>query len=402
MPDEEIEEEVESCSNCGEESCECVECPAPRCRIRVHSEDQCPNCERCDDCCICTRCPECGSREDICSNCDYCSDHDDCSYCEGCDSRTSNRLCDGCDNCSDCCDCSEIFKFSGMLRFWEASKKQFKVNPNKRYISLEVEVSSGDSRDMHSILRKWGDSLIDDGSLPDEGWELNLNPSSGDVFLEHIKEIADELKSAGATIDSSCGLHCHVDARDYGWFDLFKLCQLYCKIEEGLYEIVSPSRRDNRYCGEAAETFCFSSWKTFQADLIEMLYSWRPQRNKRKCGTSYKEGWKGKKTRNNITFSERCEKYADARYLALNLHSFFYRGTIEFRHHNGTIDYTKMTNWGMICATIIGKGTQMKLDEIKLLPPGFEGLVKLLRPELAEWAISRRELFNKDVNSRQN
>ena len=264
------------------------------------------------------------------------------------------------------------------------------------FIALEVEVARGDSGDMRHTLRQWGDSLVEDGSLPAEGWELNLNPSNGDQFLTHTREIASALSEANAGTNTSCGMHCHVDARDFGWFDLFKLCRLYGKVEDGLFSLCSRSRQSNHYCMKCAETYSFEDYKTFKRDLIRKLYGWTPSKSK-PC-TCYGKTHRGAHKNGNYRgFQERDEKYNGARYHALNLHSFFYRQTVEFRHHHGTVDAKKMQGWGMVCASVMDSASRMTLAEIDALPSGsFDALLTILSPSLREWAASRAaELNNK-------
>ena len=63
---------------------------------------------------------------------------------------------------------------------------------------------------------------------------------------------------------------------------------------------------------------------------------------------------------------ERQEKYSEARYNALNIHSWFYRGTVECRMFEGTIDPQMITLWGMMLANILDhtiKTTDEFVDE---------------------------------------
>ena len=53
------------------------------------------------------------------------------------------------------------------------------------------------------------------------------------------------------------------------------------------------------------------------------------------------------------------DKYNEARYCGLNLHSRYYHGSIEFRLHSGTINKKKIVNWISICNIIIEKGIEI-------------------------------------------
>ncbi len=379
------------CQNCDtcESCCECRHCQ--RCGESV--ESVCSLCDRCPDCCHCDHCEHCGDATDNqCSNCNNCSDCCECYYCEGCgDRHYSDNFCGDCDHCNDCCTCGSgsPCTYSGKLKFHTAKLGEFKLNPSKRHISLEIEVSDGDSEEMHSTLRDWSDSLVEDGSLPDSGWELNLNPSSGDRFIEHTNEIAQALREVHASVNGSCGMHCHVDARDFGWFDLFKLCKLYSKVEDGMFRLVARSRRNNHYSEACGDFYNFHSFKTFKMDLIRKLYGWTPGKQK-PCTTYGKTHKCAHKNGGYRAFSERGDKYHHSRYHALNLHSFFYRQTVEFRHHHGTTAAKKMQGWGMVCASVMDAASRMTLNEIENLQgDSFDVLTSVLSPNLKEWAIAR-------------
>jgi len=56
------------------------------------------------------------------------------------------------------------------------------------------------------------------------------------------------------------------------------------------------------------------------------------------------------------------EKYNDARYCGLNLHSRYFHGSLEFRLHSGTLSKTKIVNWIRILNAIIEKGIEIEKD----------------------------------------
>ncbi len=375
----------------------------------VPTEEICPNCDRCEDCCPCIVCSSCSDRtQNYCEECNHCNDCCDCNHCNDC-GRTQNSVCSGCDRCDGCgCECDEESNgdslIDGRLKFHAARKDQYKLNPSKRFISLEVEVSEGDGQSVHDTCMKYSDAIVEDGSLPDSGWELNMNPSQGDVFVEHCNDIAKGLKIGEACVDSSCGMHCHVDARDYGWFDLFKLIKLYSIVENGMFSIVSPSRKQGQYSKPCRDLFSScSNFKTFKVDLMSALYDYSvPVKGKRKSQdgnshiyfTNYNSGKAHKNSHGSPkVLAARSEKYNGARYSALNIHSYFYRGTIEFRHHQGTTQASKMIHWGRICAAVIDSATKMSLKEIANLNEltSFDALLSILSDDLKTWAMPRKK-----------
>ena len=55
----------------------------------------------------------------------------------------------------------------------------------------------------------------------------------------------------------------------------------------------------------------------------------------------------------------------DKRYCWANLHSIFYRGTLEIRSHSGTIDSSKIINWIIIHQRVLEVLKEKSLDEIR-------------------------------------
>jgi hypothetical protein len=97
-----------------------------------------------------------------------------------------------------------------------------------------------------------------------------------------------------------------------------------------------PSRQESRWCQNFGDTMSYEQLRDVysEEDLVEYYY----------------EG---------MGSSPSTEKYNDARYCALNLHSRYYHGTLEFRLHSGTINRTKIVNWILILNSIIDKGIEL-------------------------------------------
>ena len=55
----------------------------------------------------------------------------------------------------------------------------------------------------------------------------------------------------------------------------------------------------------------------------------------------------------------------DNRYVKLNLQSFWKHGTIEFRHHSGTTDVAKITNWLTLCMAMVIAGDEKRVVKVK-------------------------------------
>lgn len=395
-----------TCDNC-HSCCGCLICSYCAERVAADEDSFCSLCDRCEDCCDrrgdCYTCSGCARRRSHdsysqCESCNYCSNCCECFHCANC-GDTCESDCGECSCCRDCCNCSRSSRDSvltkGKLTFHTATKLQHKVNVSKRHISLELEIAADNGEGAEHVLpiaERWLDAIVEDGSLPETGYEINTNPTSGDLFIKHVTALCDGLKDSEATVTRACGMHCHVSAAGYSYFDLFKLCRLYGSVESALFSLVASSRRSNHYTERCAERYTFERYTTFKKDLLRALYGDQCL----EIQSSYYSDLKKPRTklhRGKQRLEDSANKYTSARYCALNLHSFFYRGTIEFRHHQGTTNAYKATRWGMLCAAIIDAASRLSISQIDALPTdSFERLLAILpSEELRSYAKLRRD-----------
>jgi hypothetical protein len=93
--------------------------------------------------------------------------------------------------------------------------------------------------------------------------------------------------------------------------------------------MVSPSRADNSYCHKLSKTISLDT--LFKYDNLNDFLTWF-------------YNYRIKDIDNDIP----RDKYHNKRYDWVNIHSIFYRNTIEIRLHNGTLNSKKIIYWHMI------------------------------------------------------
>jgi len=231
-------------------------------------------------------------------------------------------------------------------------------------------------------------AVVRDGSV-DNGFEINTSPASGDDFIKQLTELGDALANQGAGVNASCGLHCHVDARDYNFYDVKKLALLWRMVEPALYRLCHPSRKTSSYCKPCGAQFVNALEngkipKDVKKSFFKGIYGQEPGRELNRKAVS--EG----------------SKYNNARYAALNLHSWLYRGTVENRMHHGTVNTEKMIRWGLLNAYLLdyaSTNTESHIRSLHTFTPSREPTAKqamkvLLRtlegsPELHDWWRAR-------------
>jgi hypothetical protein len=241
----------------------------------------------------------------------------------------------------------------------------FKRNKSRRFASTEIEVDTfipGGFKPLNQTISTWQACVVRDGSVG--GFEINTSPACGDALPDQIYEICEGLEQVRAGVQENCGLHVHVDCRDFGYQEIRKLIKLYVEFEETLFAAVHRSRYDNRYSRHCAQQY-----------LERMVLGLKPEKQvikraiiEQTYGRGSADGRPGVVP---IFHQTRREHYGGGagspRYNALNIHSFFMRGTIESRLHHGSVLPGEIYQWAKMWVEImdaVGKLSDHQVDDI--------------------------------------
>lgn len=276
-----------------------------------------------------------------------------------------------------------------------------RVNTLPRPIGLEVELAEWGSlpaeRDRTYTDREVGltYTVVRDGSVHPSELEMNLQPWAGDRFLSQVLKLAEMLHNAAATVNETCGLHVHVDGRDFSYWDARKLVRLYARLETAIYtHFVAPSRRRNQHCRRLYDTFWTNEegdretfrhrvwiervWgATSTWEIKDLMWQWIYQ-----CHAGHQPGLHGKEQHQARARWEATTTLAQARrqqrvvghyghylaqprYLGLNVHSWMHRGTWEWRMKEGTLDPDQLVFWPLLCGWMVHLSTAMRDSEIE-------------------------------------
>ncbi len=147
--------------------------------------------------------------------------------------------------------------------------------------------------------------------------------------LPKLQEVVRQVRHAGAKVNDSCGIHVHVDAANHNRQSLKNLLSIMFSKEDILYKALQVNeRRAQQWCQRVREPMLrearrLSSEETQNLTALERIwYEGRPESH---------------------------EHYNWTRYYALNLHSVFYRGTVEFRLFNSTLHAGKVAAYVNLC-----------------------------------------------------
>lgn len=237
----------------------------------------------------------------------------------------------------------------------------------KRYCGIEIEVLGINENSVDSLIKwrnKWSASIVADGSIDSSyGFEIRTSPAKGSKLIKQIKEVCDILKEGKTKVDSSCGLHVHVDARDFheeNSIEFQKLIYTWAKIEPDMWKLVSKGRRNNDYCYP-----WFNGDDYFENDDCD---------GEENCKCFYCTGiskrvkavtyFKNSKDPNDVYNKLGDNDFFYERYKSLNLSAFRRHKTVENRMMQGSINAAKILKWAAINSKIVDFCKKVPMSEL--------------------------------------
>ena len=202
--------------------------------------------------------------------------------------------------------------------------------------------------------RKW--KVMSDGSLDcqrkegrrkvsaDRNYSVELvSPICQYKDIETVQELIRKLREAGAFVNSSCGIHIHINAAPFDAPHLRNLVNIMAAKEDMIYKALKVSRgRENSYCQKIDPAFLERINRQKPTTLDQLKRIWY-------------NGSDGSR-----------EHYHDSRYHCLNLHSVFQKGTVEFRAFNGELHAGKIKAYIQFCLAVAHQAlTQKKASSRK-------------------------------------
>ncbi len=147
--------------------------------------------------------------------------------------------------------------------------------------------------------------------------------------LPRLQECMRRVKAIGAKVNGSCGLHVHVDASNHNRQSLKNLIGIMYSKEDILFKALQVNEaRAKRWCKKVREPMLKKA-RLLSADETQDL-------------TLLENVWYEGEV-------DKTDHYNWTRYYALNLHSVFYRGTVEWRCFNSTLDPVQAAAYVNLC-----------------------------------------------------
>lgn len=142
--------------------------------------------------------------------------------------------------------------------------------------------------------------------------------------INTLQAIIRKFRELGGVSHSSCGIHIHVDGANHTATSLRRLVNFMFSRQEIIYDALEVGDRKNRWC------------KPVCKDLLDTM-----KKDKNITTASVEKIWYSD-VNDNYYGGIDHRHYNETRYHALNLHSFFQKGTVEFRLFNSTLHAGKI------------------------------------------------------------
>lgn len=160
--------------------------------------------------------------------------------------------------------------------------------------------------------------------------------------IELLQELIRRLRKAGAKTNSSCGIHIHIGADQHTPRSLRNLVNIFTSKQDIIFKALAVDSGRERYCSK------------LENRLSESLNKSRPN-SMNKVADIWYAGYSG----------DRNAHYNSSRYHAVNLHSVFTKGTVEFRCFNSTLHAGKVKAYVQFCLAVSYQAITQKCASAK-------------------------------------
>lgn len=194
--------------------------------------------------------------------------------------------------------------------------------------------------------------IVHDGSLVGENSNEVVSPVlKGTKVKSSLKAICEALADCDAKVNRSCGLHVHIGAANMSDEHYCRIVRNYQALESVIDSFMAYSRRaDNNEYSRSLARVNFSNCRT-KRDIAEAM----------------------------------CE----SRYFKVNAMAYDRHRTIEFRQHQGTTDYDKISNWIVFLAKLVEYSEKHEITTCNSIEE-----IPFLKESEKRFFINRRNALN--------
>ena len=208
--------------------------------------------------------------------------------------------------------------------------ESFTLLPSRRYVGMEFEMfhATHKTNRVLDAARDWrllNCGISEDGSIESRAnLEIKTPPAQGDDAVDWARAIGSICPTYGMKVGKSCGLHVHVDIRDFSGTAIKRLGLLLLQVEPVLYAMLPQDRAGRGMCRPLS---------IHRTKLMNAL-----------SDNQIDSAWWSNQT---------------GRHIGANLMARSEHGTVEFRYHSGTLNAEKVLHWLRICTGLIDAAYSM-------------------------------------------
>ena len=226
----------------------------------------------------------------------------------------------------------EIFGTGNVRDLMLAERSNYKLHPEYTLVNPDLIVG------LELEIEKWKDNVDrtfrgftfeHDGSLRGNAVEAITKPMYSKFVPEKLESFFTKFEVEPNMYSERCSTHVHVNCQDMEVEQVAAICLLYQLLERCLFAFIGHDRSDNIFCTPWSQ--CNISKRMLYKLLEDVNYS--------------TANWQ--------------------KYTALNLIPLRDRGTVEFRHLEGTCDVARITAWLNIIGSMFAYAKANKLEDIK-------------------------------------
>lgn len=198
--------------------------------------------------------------------------------------------------------------------------------------------------------RKW--TVESDSSVTTDGGEQCefVTPKCTYDDIPTVQECVRALRKAKAKVNSSCGLHIHIDGANHTPKSLKNLVFTFRAKEDLIFKAVGTQRsRLGHWCKPIDDELVDNIKKLKTTDDSSLRSTWYD---------TYRD------------WHDESAHYHASRYHALNLHSLWYRGTVEFRLFEATLHAGEIRAYITLCLAMSAQAINAKRASADVLDNG--------------------------------
>lgn len=286
----------------------------------------------------------------------------------------------------------------------------------KYSFGVELETSQGLLTLQDYFINSLNLSSIRDGSV--KGAEYVTGVLKGDSGFNQLYRTATVLNKQNK-VDKACGMHVHIGGANFN-----KAFSVYAhilseKIQDSMFTIVSKSRRGNSYCGDVIKLnlediiskygASYGVEVAYKALYENMTYGRKLDSHTNKKYNHYHGRYCGKYNGINDEDNFRY-KWVNLIPCNFNVRNFHHpkngynkdADTIEFRFHSGTLNYTKIKNFTLICMAFVNYIENNENDILSKDVITLEDIIKATYKKnvapLLSYVKMRQKLFSNEPN----